>query len=50
MQAGGRGTAKPAIGIAFEGDLTQRVDAILAVAMVNGFASKNEARSGTWRG
>jgi hypothetical protein len=43
--AQGRGGAgKPPIGIAFEGDLGNRVDAVLAVAMLNGLASKNEAR------
>ena len=43
MQAG-RGTAKPPIGIALEGDLGARIDALLAIAMLNGFASKGEAR------
>jgi hypothetical protein len=43
MQAG-RGTAKPPIGIALEGDLGVRIDALLAIAMLNGFASKGEAR------
>src|SRR5690349_393265 len=41
----GRGAAvKPPMGIAFEGDLGNRIDALLAVAMLNGFTSKNEAR------
>ncbi len=43
MQAG-RGTAKPPIGIAFEGDLGARGDALLAIAMLNGLVSKGEAR------
>jgi hypothetical protein len=40
----GRGPARPAIGIAFEGDFGTRIDALLAVAMLNGFQVKNEAR------
>jgi len=44
MQAG-RGTAKPAIGIALEGDIGNRIDVVLAVAMLNGFSTKSEARS-----
>jgi hypothetical protein len=44
MQAGGRGSARPPIGIAFEGDFGQRIDAVLAVAMLNGLAAKTEAR------
>ena len=44
MQARGRGAAKPPIGIAFDGDLGNRIDAVLAVAMLNGFAAKGEAR------
>jgi len=43
MQA--RGPAPPPpIGIAFDGDLGHRIDAVLAVAMLNGFAAKGEAR------
>ncbi len=45
MQAGGRGTARPPIGIAFEGDLGQRIDAVLAVALLSGLTGKGEARS-----
>lgn len=41
----GRGTAKPPIGIAFEGDFGQRIDAVLAVAMLNGLSTKGEARN-----
>ena len=41
----GRGSARPPIGIAFEGDLGQRIDAVLAIALLNGFATKTEARS-----
>lgn len=44
MQARGRGAARPPIGIAFDGDLGNRIDAVLAVAMLNGFAAKGEAR------
>ena len=32
------------MGIAFEGDLGNRIDAVLAVAMLNGFTAKTEAR------
>jgi len=40
-----RGPAvRPPIGIAFDGDLGNRIDAILAVAMLNGFTAKTEAR------
>jgi len=40
-----RGPAvRPPIGIAFDGDLGNRIDAILAVAMLNGFTAKAEAR------
>jgi purine nucleosidase len=45
MQAGGRGGARPPIGIAFEGDLGNRIDAVLAVAMLNGFITKSESRT-----
>jgi hypothetical protein len=44
MQLPGRGSARPPIGIAFDGDLGNRLDALLAVAMLNGFAAKSEAR------
>jgi hypothetical protein len=44
MQARGRGTAPPPIGIAFDGDLGNRIDAVLGVALLNGFAAKGEAR------
>lgn len=33
------------MGIALEGDLGSRIDVVLAVAMLNGFASKGEART-----
>jgi hypothetical protein len=36
--------ARPPVGIAFEGDFGSRIDAPLAVAMLNGFVAKNEAR------
>lgn len=44
MQAPGRGTVRPPIGIALDGDFGNRVDALLAVAMLNGLAATNEAR------
>jgi hypothetical protein len=44
MQGPGRGAVRPPIGIAFDGDLGNRIDAMLAVAMLNGFAAKTEAR------
>lgn len=44
MQARGRGGALPPIGIAFEGDLGNRIDAVLAVAMLNGLIARGEAR------
>ena len=45
MQARAGGPVRPPLGIAFEGDLGQRIDAALAVAMLNGFVSKTQARS-----
>ena len=45
MQEGAKGPARPPIGIAFESDFGQRIDAVLAVALLNGFATKTEARS-----
>lgn len=39
-----RGPARPPIGIAFDGDLGNRIDAMLAVAMLNGLTVKTEAR------
>lgn len=44
QQPTGRGAVRPPIGIAFDGDLGNRIDAMLAVAMLNGFAAKGEAR------
>jgi hypothetical protein len=44
MQAGRGAAAKPPLGIAFEGDLGNRIDALLAVSMLNGFTAKGEAR------
>jgi len=40
----GRGVIRPPLGIAFDGDLGNRIDAMLAVAMLNGFTAKGEAR------
>ncbi len=45
MQARGRGSARPPIGVAFEGDLGRRLDALLVVALLNGLGAKGEARS-----
>jgi hypothetical protein len=36
--------ARPPIGIALDGDLGNRIDAVLAIAMLNGFTAKSEAR------
>ena len=44
QQPTGRGAIRPPIGIAFDGDLGNRIDAMLAVAMLNGFTAKTEAR------
>jgi hypothetical protein len=44
QQPTGRGAARPPIGIAFDGDLGNRIDAMLAVAMLNGLAAKTQAR------
>jgi hypothetical protein len=45
MQARGRGAARPPIGIAVEGDLARRIDAALALSMLNGLVSKTQARN-----
>jgi hypothetical protein len=44
MAASERDEARPPLGIAVDGDLGSRLDAVLAVAMLNGFAAKGEAR------
>jgi hypothetical protein len=44
MQARGRGAVRPPIGIALDADLGNRIDAVLALAMLNGMAAKGEAR------
>jgi len=44
IQTPGRGSARPPIGIAFDGDFGTRVDVMLAVAMLNGLTAKTEAR------
>ena len=41
---GGRGAARPPVGIALDGDFANRLDALLAVAMLNGLTAKTEAR------
>ena len=43
-QAQGRGAVRPAIGVALDGDFGNRLDAMMAVAMLNGFTAKTEAR------
>lgn len=44
MAQQGRGAIRPPIGIALDGDLGNRIDAVLAVAMLNGMTAKAEAR------
>src|SRR6187455_3792739 len=44
QQPTGRGAARPPIGIAFDGDVGNRIDAMLAIAMLNGLAAKTQAR------
>jgi hypothetical protein len=44
MIQSGRGAVRPPIGIALDGDLGNRIDAVLAIAMLNGFTAKTEAR------
>jgi hypothetical protein len=44
MQPQGRGSARPPVGIALDGDFGNRIDAMLAVAMLNGLTAKTEAR------
>lgn len=39
-----RGTTRSPLGVAFEADLGKRADAALAIAMLNGFTAKGEAR------
>ena len=38
LQPTGRGAARPPVGIAFDGDTGHRIDALLAIAMLNGIA------------
>jgi hypothetical protein len=45
MQARGRGAVRPPIGIAFDADPGTRIDAVLGMAMLNGFAAKGESRT-----
>ena len=40
----GRGAARPPVGIAFDGDAGNRIDAVLAIAMLNGLTAKTQAR------
>ena len=44
MQARGRGVVRPPVGVAFDGDLGTRIDAVLALAMLNGLAVKGAVR------
>ena len=44
LQGRGRGAVKPPIGIAFDGDLGNRIDAVLALALLNGLSTKGEVR------
>jgi len=44
QQPTGRGPVRPPIGIAFDGDLGNRIDAVLAIGMLNGLTAKTEAR------
>lgn len=45
MQLQGRGNVRPPIGVAFEGDLGHRVDAVLAVALLQGLATRGASRN-----
>ena len=44
MQTTGRGPVRPPIGVALDADFGNRLDAMMAVAMLNGFTAKTEAR------
>lgn len=44
QQPTGRGAARPPIGVAFDGDAGTRIDAVLAIAMLNGMTAKTQAR------
>ena len=44
VQQAGRGAVRPPVGIALDGDFANRLDAMLAVAMLNGLTAKTEAR------
>src|SRR3954451_2856127 len=44
QQPTGRGAARPPIGIAFDGDAGNRIDAVLAIAMLNGLTARTQAR------
>ena len=44
MQATGRGPVRPPIGVALDADFGNRLDAMMAVAMLNGFTARTEAR------
>jgi hypothetical protein len=44
MPGSGLEEPRPAFGVAFDADLAGRADALLAVALLNGLAARNEAR------
>ena len=44
MQTTGRGPVRPPIGVALDADFGNRLDAMMAVAMLNGLTAKTEAR------
>jgi hypothetical protein len=44
QQPTGRGAVRPPIGIALDGDAGNRIDVVLAIAMLNGMTAKTQAR------
>src|SRR3954471_7145159 len=41
----GSGQAKPPIGVVFDSDIGNRIDSVLALALLYGFDAKNDARA-----
>ena len=41
----GSGSAKPPIGVVFDSDIGNRIDSVLALALLYGFDAKNECRN-----
>src|SRR3954452_9299313 len=41
----GSSSAKPPIGVAFDSDIGNRIDSVLALALLYGFDTKNECRT-----